>query len=62
MQLLDALNDSSVVFVRDLSRYWGGEPREGFEAISPTGEVRAFETYEAAQEWRMAEVNEMARA
>lgn len=67
MKLLDALNDSYVTFVRDIGRYWPSPEKslgwsgEGFEALSPTGEIRAFQTYDEAQAWRMAEVEEASK-
>ena len=56
---VDVLNDSTVTYV-NLDAYWhpGEAPVEGwgYEAISPTGEVRPFATYAEAHAWRMAEV------
>ena len=56
---IDILNESSVVFITDLGRTgWNalaGMP--GFEAISPTGEIRPFVTRRGAEAWRRAEVN-----
>lgn len=75
-KFLDALNDSAVTFVRDLTDYnW--EVRDGqivstfateslgfsgWEAISPTGEIKAFFTREEAHAWRVAEVLAYAKA
>lgn len=67
---LNVLNDTAVVFIRDLSDYnWEARDGEivataatespafsGWEAYSPFGEIRAFATREEAHAWRVTEV------
>jgi hypothetical protein len=58
MRFIDLLNQTYVVFVPDLTKYgWAGSwGTSGFEACSPTGEIRAFRDWKAANAWRLAEV------
>lgn len=61
MQFVDVLNESAVTYVRDVEALgwaWAGGQRDGWEAISPSGEIRCYDTYAEAQRWRMAEVRE----
>jgi len=55
LAFVDVLNESSVVFVADLAKYWDEFEGPGWEAISPDGEIKAFETEHDAQVWRGAE-------
>ena len=55
MTFIDRYNQSTVTYVSDLSRYWGGAARGGWEASSPGGEIRAFDTLSAANAWRVAQ-------
>jgi hypothetical protein len=59
---VNVLNESAVTFVPRLSQYGyahiPGTDDSGYEAISPTGEIKAFDSYRAANAWRMAEVRE----
>ena len=57
---IDTLNESAVVYVRDLAAYGWDIVGGGYEAYSPAGEIRAFTTYRAAQTWRLAEVRAFA--
>ncbi len=64
---IDLLGQSSVTYIRDLREYgWNGGPRRGFaaepgwEAISPTGEIRSSTTWTEAQAWRVAECRQAA--
>lgn len=54
MDIINTLNETAVTFVSDLS--WAGIEGPGYEAISWTGEIRAFTTYREANVWRLAEV------
>jgi hypothetical protein len=62
LDFINLLNETSVTYISDLSDYWwedeSGAPRTGpgFEAISRTGEIRAFDTYLQANDWRLAEL------
>lgn len=59
---VDALNESAVTYIPDVERYgWAhipgsGAPIDGWEAISPAGEIRCFDTRKEAQAWRITEV------
>lgn len=57
---LAALNDSTVTYIRDMAAYGWEDGGEGWEAISPYGEIRSFHSRDAANEWRMHEVREYA--
>ena len=62
MSFVDILNESAVTYVRDLAAYgWAGPSGPGWEAISPTGEIRAFDDEVRAQAWRLDEVRMIAR-
>jgi len=57
LAFVDALNDTAVTFVRELSGWgWSGVTGPGFEvSLYRTGEIRAFSTYAEAHAWRVAE-------
>jgi hypothetical protein len=55
---IDALGESAVTFILDLSAYGWDITGSGWEAISPSGEIRAFATRDEAHAWRMAEVRD----
>jgi hypothetical protein len=55
MTFFDRYNETTVTYISDLSRYWGGPRRGGWEAISHLGEVREFDTLGAANAWRVAQ-------
>ena len=64
MRFIDALNESAVTYIPDVTRYgWAhipdsGAPIDGWEAISPDGEIQCFNTRTEAQRWRIREVLE----
>lgn len=59
---IDILNESAVTYVRDLNALgYTSISGPGWEAISPTGEIRVFGTRYEAEKWRMAEVNACAK-
>lgn len=53
LTFINALNDSPITFIPDLSKYdWN--MGAGFEAISIYGEIRAFNTWNDANAWRLS--------
>jgi hypothetical protein len=58
LAFVDALNLSAIAPVADLSEWGWALDGPGWEAYSPTGEVRAFRTHDAAHAWRIAAVRE----
>ena len=55
MSFLNTLNETTVTFILDASKYGWNASGSGFEAISWTGEVQFFATFESANAWRLAE-------
>lgn len=60
---INLLNETSVTFIPDVRKYrWAVinqlVPTPGYEAISPFGEIKCFDTYADANKWRLAEIQE----
>jgi hypothetical protein len=56
LRFVNVLNETYVTWVSELADYgWEGRSGEGWEAVSWTGEIRAFITREDAQAWRVSE-------
>jgi hypothetical protein len=58
---LSLLQETSITFIPDVAKYgWSvrdeSVPTPGFEAISPYGEIKCFDTYDDARTWRNAEI------
>jgi hypothetical protein len=55
MDFIHLLNEAPIVWCREV---WAYQGQPGWEAYSPFGEIKAFVTWEAANEWRISEIRE----
>ena len=57
---LDLLSETSVTYIPDVTKYgWHyipGSQIDGFEAQSPFGEIKCFNTFKEANAWRVAQI------
>lgn len=62
-EFIEQLNNSPITYVRDMGKLgWltiAGQPIDGYEVYSgPTGEIRIFNTWNAAHQWRLEQIRE----